>query len=175
MLLFGALGCFFIGVLQLKRNSIVEGNRKQLLEKGVVTKATFVKKDTKMDKVLNQQNYFYQSFYSYYITYRFDARSHSKGTLSFTKALKGEKQDFDLTSDYREFTIGANEKNYKKAMYGSKRKIMYLKESPEVYEVLSADEKFYPNYKLYYGIGLIAFGLLCVKLLHQYITTGKTW
>lgn len=175
ILIIGVLGCFFIGILQLKRNSVVEKNRKELLEKGVVTKASFVRKKDKVTKRLNQQINRYQSFYSYYITYRFDVKSHSKGALSFTKALKGEKQDLDLSTDYREFSIGVNEETYRKVSYGSTKKVMYLKENPEIYEVLSTDEKFYPNYKLYYGIGLLAFGLLCVKLFHQYITTGKTW
>lgn len=175
MLLIAALGSFIIGGIQLKTNFQIEENRKQLLQNGVVTKASFVRKETQITQRLNQQSSRYQDFYSYQITYRFDTKSHSKGTLSFNKALEGKKQDFDLSSEYKEFVRGVGEETYHSTTYGDKIKVMYLKDNPQIFEVLSSDEKFSSNNRLYYAIALFAFSVLTFKSLHQYLKTGKTW
>lgn len=175
LLAMGVVGCFVIGGILLKTNFKIEEDRKELLENGVVTKASFVRKETQETQRLNQQNSRYQQFSSYQLTYRFDAKSHSKGTISFKKALAGEEQDFDLSFDYKEFTISVGKETYHNTSYGDRIKVMYLKDRPQVFEVLSSDETFPSNNRLYYAIALFALGILSIKLLHQYLTTGKTW
>lgn len=180
------IGCLWVslfvsmalGVYVIKKHYVVEERRALLDKKGVKTDAKVLRKEknhkTSLSEVGKTNSGRTRRHTKYVLHLRYDANSE-KGILSFNKALRGEKQDFDLSFDYREIVISVSESEYNRAEIGTKFPMKYLPEDLSIYESLNSDDEYYPNNRLYGGIFLFIFsGLICVSL-YKYHKTGETW
>lgn len=174
---FGVVFCLVISAVLFFSYAEIENKRALLDEKGIETNATIVHKEKSYISSLlvpNQSSSDNKHTSDYLLHLRFDANS-SKGTLSFNKALKGEKQDFDLTFDYKKIIVSVTASEYKKAKISGKIKIKYLSDDPSVYQYLNAKGEYRPNYNLYYALGVLLAAVFCAVSVRQYYRTGTTW
>lgn len=175
------LGLFAVGVvfsaviavnLYLKYLK-VEKNRALLDDSGVETSARVVSKNYSKTERLFFTMHKSQRFDSYRLNLRYDGNS-SKGKLSFNKALRGEKQDFDLSTKHQTIEIGVSKKLFDQVKKGDKMPVKYLPSDPKIVELLKEDGSYSYNYRRIASLGVLLLTGLISYLLYQYYTTGTT-
>lgn len=175
------LGLFAVGIvfsaviavnLFLKYKKI-EKNRAMLDESGVETEARVVSKNYSKTERLFFTMHKSQRFDSYRLKLRYDGNS-SKGILSFNKALRGEKQDFDLSTKNQTIEIGVSKKLFDQVKKGDKMPVKYLPSDPKIVELLKEDGSYSYNYRRLVALGVLLLTGLISYLLYQYYTTGTT-
>lgn len=174
-LLLSGIVSWVVGVFLFLEYQELEKNRSLLDKDGVETKAYVVSKDIEETERMLHSTRRFQTFSSYHLLLRYDARSSQKGTLSFNKALRGESQDFDLSTDYRTVSTTVSSNMHERISIGDKLSVKYLVADPQVVEVLNADGSYGSNRKHYGAIFMFAFGALCLFLSLQYFIIGKSW
>lgn len=176
------LGLFVVGIifsaviainLFLKYRKI-EKNRTLLDESGVEAKARIVSKSYSKTERLLFTMHKSQRFDSYRLKLRYDGNSSNKGILSFNKALRGEKQDFDLSVKHQTIEIGVSKKLYDSVKKGDKMPVKYLPSNPKIVELLKEDGSYSYNYRRLVALGILLLAGLISYLLYQYYTTGTT-
>lgn len=173
VLIIGGIVSAIIAVNLFFKYKSIEENRSLLDKSGVETKARVVSKNYSKTERLLFTMHKSQRFDSYSLEIRFDANSSSKGILSFNKALRGEKQDFDLTPNYKNVVIGVSSSRYNSVEEGDKLTVKYLASNPEIMELIGTDGNYSSNYLRSIAIGLLLFSGLIVYVLYVYFKTGK--
>lgn len=174
----GILLFLITGGITLKNHIEVEHNRTLLNEKGIQTDAKVVDKEEKhtsnMSLVGSTTNSRRRYKSRYVLHLRYDANS-SKGILSFNKALRGEKQNFNLSFNYKTTSISVGKTMYRNIELGQTLPIKYLPENPEIIEHLNENGEYYSDNRLLYSIVLFLLAGLTALLARQYYKTGTTW
>lgn len=184
----GFLLCLALSAINFKNYLQIESNRALLDKQGVTTDAKVFKKSVKYDDSVSalRGSALERTPYSndYFLYLRYDANS-DKGTLSFTKALRGQKQDFDLSVNKKTFMLGVGESSFNRTELGDTLPIKYVPPSSSsssqaasntmIVEVLNKQGEYHSNYRLLYAVLLFLAAILIIILMRQYHTTGTTW
>lgn len=174
---FGVVFFLVLSGITVKNHLDVQATRTLLDKQGVAVDATVFRKEKRLKRHLSSVGTGagrHRNTRKYVLHLRFDANSE-KGVISFNKALRGEKQDVDLTFDYKEITVSVAKSTYRSTKVGDKMSIKYLADDPSVYQHLNDKGEYHGNYRLFYAIGLFLLAGLSAQLTRQYHRTGTTW
>ena len=111
----------------------------------------------------------------YFVNYRYDGKTGSRGTISFNAALNGDEQTLDLTSEFLDFRLPATKAQYDAAGEGTRQAVIFLPEDPEVVRLVRKDGSYNRGSGIIWALLLAGLSGLSALLFWQYKTTGKTW
>ena len=170
----GIIGSLIWAVLLFKDYRRVEATRAQIKEDGVYKSARVVEKDINETTRVTYSTKGMKLFDTKLLTLMFNAndRSEDEPLISFTKIVKGEKDDQQAFNFVR-YDKEVGLELYNNIEINDDVPIVYLKGKPEVFAVLTEEGEFYPNYRIYGVIGLLLFACLTSYLFYQVLVYGR--